>query len=770
MKNTTAPYNFVPLAANIYFPPWADQASQDWPFRDGVSGTLEYEIEALGPIFLRGKATKKEERNHLEFFRTPDHNFAIPGSSVRGLLRNVVQIASFGKLAPINDHRYGIRDLHNRALYGDHMATLVRDVRGRGPGEPVPLVNAGLLRERRNEGEEPTYFIEPCSFAKIEYGFLRKLQPEFRPGDRQSSPDKYESWKRLGGKLEIAVTVSDPMGNEPRRVRGCAGSFHKVTALGGNTKGTLVFTGQPTKHDPNRVKRRGAGNPKHHDFVFFGPSGRAIALTPKQMDDFRFIHSDSGQQGRARDVENKEWGHWKKRFEHGEAVPIFYLPDGRNAVRSFGLAMMFRLAYRHSIAEIADANQHPGSDGASTSPRRRAALDIAETLFGTVPGHDMPEEEKAKAYAIKGRVSIGLAGLKQGKTAGEEVVAVLGAPKASFYPNYVEQGEQPQAAPGAEPRMNRGRPEWKTYQDGDARLRGWKRYRPQQAIAKPELPAKSTDRVKTWFRPIEGGARFTGRIRVHNLRPVELGALIWALDFGAADQAEHMLGMARSLGYGRVRIRVTGCELRTNEERKERGLDFLETARMEYESTLETWCGESGVPGGWRHSAQLVQLLACAAPLPAGSTEGRHLSIAHPADRNQFVTAKKQGAVLAPAAQWRMPNGARTVSTRSVQTERGAPPPPIELESEEHREPPRSTAPERAASATVIADHLILKPGQGVWVGTALLKGKRIRLEGSKSLEGFSNRQRKKKTATGIKCEVEHAGGTNYRIVRVVVD
>ena len=136
--------------------------------------------------------------------------------------------------------------------------------------------------------------------------------------------------------------------------------------------------------------------------------------------------------------------------------------------------------------------------------------------------------------------------------------------------------------------------------------------------------------MKTWFRPIEEGARFTGRIRVHNLRPAELGTLIWALDFGAAEQAEHMLGMARSLGYGRVRIRVTDCKLRTNEGGEAREFDYLGIARADYESAMEPWCGESGVPGGWRNSAQLVQLLACATPLPEGSTDGRHLPIAHP--------------------------------------------------------------------------------------------------------------------------------------------
>ena len=44
MATIKAPFNFVPLSDKIFFPEWADQISQDIPFSDGLSGTIELKI------------------------------------------------------------------------------------------------------------------------------------------------------------------------------------------------------------------------------------------------------------------------------------------------------------------------------------------------------------------------------------------------------------------------------------------------------------------------------------------------------------------------------------------------------------------------------------------------------------------------------------------------------------------------------------------------------------------------------------------------------
>src|ERR1019366_9865415 len=69
-------------------------------------------------------------------------------------------------------------------------------------------------------------------------------------------------------------------------------------------------------------------------------------------------------------------------------------------------------------------------------------------------------------------------------------------------------------------------------------------------------------KVGTKFAPLPAGTKFRAHVDVHNLRPEELGALLWALDFGGDEKARHMLGMARPLGYGRSKIAIVAHDVR----------------------------------------------------------------------------------------------------------------------------------------------------------------------------------------------------------------
>ncbi|MGI5864013.1 MAG: TIGR03986 family CRISPR-associated RAMP protein [Myxococcales bacterium] len=632
MDKITAPYNFVPLSEKVFFPQWSERASQDIPFEEGLCGTLELEIEALTPIFVRGQNDRGEG---LTFFKTPDNRFAIPGSSIRGALRNVIEIASFAKFRPVRDATYGVRDLHNPQLYGNKMSVISKE-RGAGQkgGALVPLVCAGWMT--RGESEEVPAQIKPCSFAKIEYGYLMQLDSRFNPGRKQSGPEKYRAWSKS---LDVRVQVSPPIGRDARPQG--FGDYAIVQGLDGKTEGKLVFTGQPSEWSPNRPQaRKGGGKPKHHDFVFYDTLETPIGVSKEVFDAFRFIHCDRGQQDRRSEKPNAEWGYWAKRFEEGKAeVPVFFLVEN-GRIKSVGLAMMFRLAYRNSIGTLASRNQ---------PERDSAKYDLPETLFGTVASDDLRRRLEMKKElvpeALRGRVSFSLAACQGAKPAGQ-VRAVLGAPKPTFYPNYVEQHTDPNE-PGAPPVQLNGKPSYLTFMDDQARLRGWKRYRPQDADLNPALPPKARD---TRFQPLAAGAKFRCRVRLHNVLPKELGALLWALDFGGAEGAVHTLGMARSLGFGRVRFTVKDSSALVRNDGGAVGPNVREECIARFVETMETWAKEQGIPGGWRESVQLRELLACAKPLPPGSKEGKHLDINHPYDRNQFAKAKKDGLALVPAS------------------------------------------------------------------------------------------------------------------------
>ena len=518
-----APYNFVPLSDTIVRPDWGERVSHDVPFSDALCVTLDLRLIAKTPLFVRGAA------DETRFLELPDGRRAVPGSSLRGMLRNVVEIASFGRMERIADRKFGVRDLRNRDLYGDRMAELSSSSRF-----PVPLVGAGWLRldddgvyDDDAEGDGARrWSIEPCNFAKVHYQTLMRLAEErgirgFEPGRKQSAPDKYEQWG-TGPALEATLPVEVLKTHGTRSKKGVPriGDFGVVPkkdediAKANPECGALVFTGQPMKYDVEQGPKGKNDTSKRHDFFFFGSAGAPLPVSLSRRRDFEFIHSDTGQQHR-QDVgdPNEEWGFWKPRLEGGEKIPVFFLANENGELESFGLAMMFRLAYRHSPRDLVRRHQEGWDDNAP---------DLADLIFGYVRTTD------GETKALRGRAAIETA--PELDTASElpEVLTVLGSPKASFYPSYVAQ-------------EGLGRDsQYKTYMDDDANIAGWKRYQQRiRALAGDELPPLptrkdgSTNRdVATAFRPISVGAVFETRLRVHNLRPAELGALLWATEKG----------------------------------------------------------------------------------------------------------------------------------------------------------------------------------------------------------------------------------------------
>lgn len=625
LDQITAPYGFVPLADRVVQPTWLACKSgdgramappvHDVPFADGLCGTFELEITAETPIFTRGVENKE-----LPFRLGKDGPYAIPGTAVRGALRNIVEIISFSRFSRVNDHRYAVRDLNNNDLYGQHMAALVKVG---GKSEPVPLVNAGWLTLQPGNPEAPA-ILKVCDFAKFEYSYLQKFAAQmnikgFDPGRKQSAVSKYKAWT-ASLEAELPVKWYREKSVKGRQMLSNYGSF--LSKGGTPVRGTLVFTGQPQQWS------QGDKHKKHHDF-FFSKSRAdvpAIPVDQSVFNDFEFAHSNRGQQNRLGESQtpNEEWAFWKARAEQGERVPVFFLTHDDGSLRAFGLAMMFRLPYDLSI--------HDAIKNASTEHLNdRGGLDFAEGLFGTVRTSSEAADKDA-FVALKGRVGVSHGLARPDAQLAKPVVAVLGGPKASYYPNYVEQDA---AHPGSAPGTLNGKPTYRTWMDSDSRPRGWKRYKTLRDTWDPPKPKNSDmDKVGTRFQPLKADTKFRCHIDIHNLRPQELGGLIWAIRFGGDTQARHGLGMARPLGYGRVRLSIENWQVR---DMHGAGVDY-EKCQQQFVEYMTTQ-----VPG-WANSSQIQELLALARPIPAAEARYQTLS------PNQFTEAKKLGLALPSAA------------------------------------------------------------------------------------------------------------------------
>lgn len=640
-----SPYNFVPLSERVFFPEWGERISQDVPFSDGISGVIDVTVTATTPIYIRSGGEHPEGAGRLQnaaytdFFRVTEGGpYAIPGSSFKGMLRNVVEIASFGKIVGtkgdtgrVVDHRYAIRDLHNKPAYTSQITAPVKGVNN----TYKPKVRAAWLRE----GAGNTWTLRLCDMARVEQEDLEEFFALRGKGlgAPQSAQAKYALCgmrSSTGDLVEVWFTCGGERDHEHSR---CRLRYKKATGLrrgseGGKTKGVLVLTGQPSQR---KERGRGGSRGKHMEFLFFDlPNAQEVSVPAKVKEEFQFIHSTLGENREA----NAEWSFWKPRLEQGGEIPVFVLfeEDGKT-LRALGLALMFRLPYKRSIHQAIERTSPDHLDG--------TRLDFAEGLFGRVEDKD----------GLRGRVSVETLLAEGDPHPLQRVVTVLGAPKPTYYPNYLEQ-------PGGETGRLSGET-YKTFMDNGAKIRGWKRYWVRPDGSSPSPPPPPTDSVATAFCPLAAGTDFSGRMHLHNVRPQELGALLWALTWGGEEKLRHNLGMAKPYGYGSVRVTVTGCDLRWCDPKKgifakEPGEESpkgavprekLQEWMRPFTEMMESWFRKAEKRETWSDSPQILALKAMADPEKARNCDLRYPRLGGAKD-NEFVDCKKGRVLAGPLA------------------------------------------------------------------------------------------------------------------------
>ncbi|CAM2069309.1 TIGR03986 family CRISPR-associated RAMP protein [Sulfidibacter corallicola] len=598
-----APYNFVPLSSWIFEPPQSDRISTNFPFSDGISGTLSYTLTNHTPLLVGGEQKKAPdgERGEVHFFKGPDGEPAIPGTSIKGMIRNVIEIASFGKMRLVDDQWLSIRDLTPPAktIYRDHFSQGTK-----------PLCRAGYLRAVQ-KGDAFLWELTPCKFKRVNHNELisyadrQNLDVDYpdRIKKKQFAWEKYDRW---GDNLEVDFKINPPI--QGRRSKSVTPPEETVSLGKGkeyDTSGRLVFTGQPADND--RPKR------KYLEFVFYEP-GPTKTVPDRVIASFLSIHEDS-----------KDWKKlWSKQLTKEPGIPVFYLVDSHDDrhITAMGLAMMFRLSYRFSIGETVD----------HTNPAHRlsAPLDLAESMFGNI-------NERDESLGLRGRVSFSMMRHESKPDMDAPLTTILNGPKPSYFPSYVAQGEVDDRGrlPGREAAR------YMTYMDSESEIRGWKRYPARNRIGTLEIDHGVGDgdntKVENQLFPMKPHARFRGNVRFHNLRPFELGALVWAMTWGGRNNLRHGLGMGKPYGLGQVSLHL--------DEEDRSGLvsnrldgtvpdlescvaRFTELMNAAYQEAVR-FTDRAKTEHRWEDSEQLVQLLAMADPESARKRCLDYLALPH---------------------------------------------------------------------------------------------------------------------------------------------
>ena len=647
------PKRYVPEWQQVHVPDWAadllnpETGPHDQPLRDGITGDITIEIEAITPLFVGARQTDVQGGGKRKHWLELGGKRAIAGTSVKGAIRAVIETATFGRFAErMDDRRTSIRDLTNPTDYIRHLSEIDRT-----DNSIIAKSLAGWLTPHRKG-----WRLQPCQWSLVKQTTLEDhhkkhigRQKPLNLGRRQPAEQKYRNWG--WGKLKVDF---DPLPVSKDGDYADGRKLSRIRNFGtGRTKGQLVFTGQPNDRDG---RRPGKGT----EFIFHGQTGAEIEVARDVRRDFEFIHrNDDG-------TPNAEWGMWLKQVRsYNHRVPVFWLPDEDGGVKAMGLAMMFRLPYRKTLREAAEQ---------SFSGAHR--WDIADLLFGRVIEDRKSDDAKLD---LRGRANF--SHFVQADDTGlmDEERLVLLAPKYGFYPAnvtqlYVQRGRPPKVSKSPPPGSRQPKPDYITLQHEEARLRGPSRYvasrsaRPKDLRPLPHKGKENRD-IVTHLSPVGKGARFRGKLRVFNLDPKELGALVWALHWGGGGEDPcvpsprhaHMLGAAKSAGLGACRITIDTDNTRLATNNDPAGWDhdpndlftgvrtgndakaILTGAVNAFTAYMDTNLGTADK--GWDETPQ-IQALMTMADLDHGdrmAADGQLTPLRTPRD---FMDAKKEGLVL----------------------------------------------------------------------------------------------------------------------------
>ncbi|MDB4948545.1 MAG: hypothetical protein JWM27_1194 [Gemmatimonadetes bacterium] len=208
-----------------------------------------------------------------------------------------------------------------------------------------------------------------------------------------------------------------------------------------------------------------------------------------------------------------------------------------------GIAADARHGGSASVGDLVPAHLGVCTSALRLCPACRAFGWVSE---GPVPGHDA---------AVRGRVRFGDAVF--GKEAVEKdqgplTLAALSAPHPKYAWFYLMDADGNAPA---------GRSLEQAGYVRKNRIRGRKVYRRHEPDLQAMRGQSHTEQNRTLLDWLKRGAETRFEVRFESLAPLELGALLWALEPDGG--CVHRLGYAKPLGFGCVAIEVTGLHLVT---------------------------------------------------------------------------------------------------------------------------------------------------------------------------------------------------------------
>lgn len=506
-----APYNFIPLNNEVV--PGQDCPDFDRYHSKPVSetdperfnGYIDCHLETITPLYIRDAYTNEEivkrepsgknsAKNGNPDFFSPGGTAKIPGSSLRGMIRTLVEIMSWGKFGfTDSDRKLFFRAVGDTSTLGKYYRQIMIDEQN----GYFPKIKAGILKKVDNK-----YLIYKSKTFQGTQIYRVNFDPTTRKMKNTDIALEQFDFKKVYFK-PVAPKLYPH--KRPKNLKYALVEEISDQKKEGYIEGYLISSGN-------------LGKRKHMHWIINMPGSDYEDIT----ESIKVYLQDENREEKANLL---------NMLQHNlDGVPCFYIKT-ESGETALGHTGMFRLPYKYTIGD-----HIPGY-------LKQEGHDMAEKIFGV----------EANKESLASRVFFEDALLDRNQkdifvSDKPLTTQILSGPKPTTFQHYLEQGDNAHIKNlnhwNTEGTNIRGH---KLYWHRDIRdSRDWE-------YNENEEQRKKDGKQLTQIKPIKPGIEFTFRIRFENLTKEELGAMLFAIDL--PNGCHHKLGMGKPLGLGSVNIK-----------------------------------------------------------------------------------------------------------------------------------------------------------------------------------------------------------------------
>ena len=496
------------------------------------TGKLVCKLVNKTPLFIMGKSEQDNKGHTKEWFCREKGITIIPGSSLKGVIRNIIDVLTNSVIRNVEDEK-----LEQRMGAGKFESVFGIIESLPENGKKGIIVEAEKIKVKTKEKIEIGY--KKFEFKDNGKEFSKKYNAKDGLIERVKLKDSIYNLKETEIKIKPGVTTVEKLITNSKEYK------NYLTDNENSVQGVLWFS------SPIYGKI-------HEKLLIPKKNGRKFEFSKEEYEDFKYIIKQRAERIKNGKDINSSTFYYDKNLEIGDPL-LFEVKDGKMA-EHLAFSEIPRLRYKFSPLDLVPEEFCPGDSLKN--------LSFSERLFGTTGDITKKDEEKKdELVALSGKVFF-----EDAKNYKPEMIdngnpvtlKAFGEPHPTLTTFYLDNIE-------------------KNYNENKGvSIRGRKFYwHHKEKIGKPfseyrksvEMPKDKNGQNKFAYNSslelMDINNEFEFNVNFENLTDEELGVLIYAIEL--EDGLLHKVGKGKAFGFGSCKIEIKEFLL----ENKDKYKDFL---------------------------------------------------------------------------------------------------------------------------------------------------------------------------------------------------